>query len=286
MKKNPLNGFIKFLVFGLFILLILEGVAINRLTGMSKQVISEANGFDISSLALNMKDSIKKADVADAEKASAMDLIFNTHKDSITFLCKTFGADENTIKNNLKQINSDEKVNELNIGRIGSASFSSFDRGLVEYLFSYAEKNPGNINNTYVPYNGSSTYVENLIKYYTSLYPEVDYLAAISIGAAESGYYTVKFMLNKNNIYGGMGSGGLIQFKTIEYGTLYYIKYLYSNYYSKGVTSLEAIGKSYCPSTDSSGNRIASPHWINLINKAKVHYGGTTNNITATNLIS
>ena len=287
MEKNPFKGFIGILIFGAFVLIVLEGSAIARLysTYGAGKVINISSDNKASSLALNMKDSFKAAANAPAEKVNPLELALSENKSSITFLCKTFGVNEESVIASLRESNSDGNVNPLNIGRVGDASYSSFDRGLVEYLFVYANNNPGSVNNTYVPYNGGADYVEKLIKYFSYIYEDVDYLSAISIGAAESGYYSVKFMLNKNNIYGGMGSGGLIQFKTIEYGVLSYIKYLHSNYYSKGVTSLEAIGRSYCPSTDAAGNRVASPHWLNLIAKAKGHYAGTTKDVKAENLL-
>lgn len=287
MEKNPFKGFIGILIFGAFVLTILESSAILRLFSnySSGKVINISSDNKASNLALNMKDSFKTATTAKAEKVNPLELAFQENKAAITFLCKTFGVSEEAVTSSLRTINSDGAVNPLNIGRVGDASFSSFDRGLVEYLFVYIEKNPGSVNNTYVPYNGGKDYVEKLIKYFSYIYDDVDYLTAISIGAAESGYYTVKYMLNKNNIFGGMGSNGLVQYKSIEYGTLSFIKLLHSNYYSKGLTSLESIGRVYCP-VASGGGKIASPHWINLVNKAKSHYGNTTKDVKAENLLN
>ena len=288
MMKNPMSGFLKIMVLGAILLVVLDISAIKRVSEnitLSAGEVQTINGFDATKLGATMGNAISKSANIDAKKASGIDLMMNKHASTIKFLCNTFGVNEDSIKKELRNINNDGSVNELNIGRLGSNNYSSFDRGLIEYLFNYANQNPSLVNNTHVPYNGSSTYVENLIKYFTKAYPEVDYLTVISIGAAESGYYQVKFMLNKNNVYGGMGSGGLIQYKTIEFGTLSYVRYLANNYYSKGLNTPEAIGRVYCPSTDASGNRVASPHWLNLVAKAKGHYGGTNNNITAQELL-
>ena len=86
-------------------------------------------------------------------------------------------------------------------------------------------------------------------------------------------------MLNYNNIYGGMNYSGLIKYKNIEYGVLSYIKYLSNNYYEEGKITIEEIGMTYCPTTNDQGQKIVSPHWINLVNKAKTTYESTTNNI-------
>lgn len=288
MMKNPMSGFLKIMILGSVLLVLLDIGAIKRVTeniALSAGEVQTINGFDATKLGTNMQNAITKEAIVPAKKASGIDLMMNKHASTIKFLCNTFGVNEDAIKTELRNINNDGTVNELNIARLGTNNYSSFDRGLVEYLFNYIDKNPSLVNNTHVPYNGSSTYVENLIRYFTTVYPEVDYLTVISIGAAESGYYQVKFMLNKNNIYGGMGSGGLIQYKTIEFGTLSYVRYLANNYYSKGLNTPESIGRVYCPSTDASGNRVASPHWLNLVAKAKSHYGGSSNNITPDQLL-
>ena len=123
-----------------------------------------------------------------------------------------------------------------------------------------------------VAYSGESDYIEKLIMYYTQIYTNVDTTTALSIGAAESGYYKVKYMLRKNNVYGGMSSNGLIRHENIEIGVLKYIRMLSKNYYGKGLTTLESIGRVYCPVYNEYGNKIASPHWINLVNTAKSKY--------------
>jgi hypothetical protein len=123
--------------------------------------------------------------------------------------------------------------------------------------------------------------------YYTkNIFTDVDTNMALSIGAAESGYYTAKYMLYCNNIYGGMGSHGLIKYRTIENGTYRYIKYLSENYISKGLTTLPSIGRIYCPTTDANGNRVASPHWISLVTRAMSYYNGTNFNVSASDVLN
>ena len=80
--------------------------------------------------------------------------------------------------------------------------YNSIEYGIVEYFCEFSEIYPEKQKNKWEPYNGNSDYIEKLIMYYTTIYTDVDKTIALSIGAAESGYYTVKYMLNKNNVYG------------------------------------------------------------------------------------
>ena len=47
---------------------------------------------------------------------------------------------------------------------------------------------------------------------------------------------------------------------------------LSTKYYQKGLTSIESIGRKYCPTYDSFGNKIASPHWVKLVQTAMKKY--------------
>jgi hypothetical protein len=180
---------------------------------------------------------------------------------------------------------------EYNIGNLENSNgvhkeYSSFEEGLIEYLYSYAKKNPNNVSNARTPYTGDSEYIVDLIKYFTTIYTNVDYLTAVSIGAAESGYYQVTYMLNCNNVYGGMSNSGLIKYKNIEYGILSYIRLLSINYYGNGLNTLEAIGRVYCPTYDESGQKVASAQWLSLVTTAMNKYSGTDNTITISELIN
>ena len=204
-----------------------------------------------------------------------------TYEKDIELLCKAFGVDKEDIISDLKEVakaNSDKAFETTNVGFLLDSkgnvkTFKNDLYGLVEYFYTYVKSNPKKVNNKRVPYKGSADYVEKLIIYFSEhIYKDVDTTTALSIGAAESGYYKVKYMLACNNVYGGMGSNGLIKYKNIEFGVLSYVRYLSRNYYSKGITSLEGIGRIYNPTTDSNGNKIASPHWISLIQTAKKKY--------------
>ena len=99
----------------------------------------------------------------------------------------------------------------------------------------------------------------------------MDAKTLLSIGAAESGYYKVKFMLKYNNVYGGMGSKGLIKHNNIEQGVLAYVRMMSKSYYGKGLTTLPAIGRVYCPVKEN-GVKKASSHWLKLVKTAQKKY--------------
>lgn len=208
-------------------------------------------------------------------------------KETILFFSNIFGYDYEEVVNNI--VNKEKEYGyfiENNIGYITNKdgtlnNYQNFEYGLIEYLYKNKD-----IKRTkkYVPYNGSSEYIEKLILYFSSIYDNVDPVVLLSIGAAESGYYKVKYMLKSNNIYGGMSRNGLIKHDNIELGVLTYIRMMSKNYYGKGLDNIYLIGKVYCPVIENN-TKIASPHWINLVNKAIDKYKDIENNITINDLI-
>lgn len=210
---------------------------------------------------------------------SAIDSYVYSYKEEIQFFANVFGVNyEDIIKDITSKYEEDIELVDTNIGHLLNSNgevktFDTVERGIVEYFYDYIERNPKKVNNKRISYTGSADYVEKLIIYYsTVIYPNVDTNTALSIGAAESGYYKVKYMLSVNNVFGGMSSHGLTKYKNIEYGVLSYVRMLSNGYYGQGLTSLESIGRKYCPTKDSNGNKIASPHWINLVTTAKKKY--------------
>ena len=227
-------------------------------------------------------------------KVNYFKIFLNEYSSDISLLSKTFGLNEEEIITSLEKLyeeNPDE-FNNTNVGYLKDANgelkvYRSAQYGLYMYLQNYADEHPESVSKKYVGYSGNAEYVENLIIYYTkNIFTDVDTNMALSIGAAESGYYTAKYMLYCNNIYGGMGSNGLIKYRTIEEGTYRYIRYLSQNYISKGLTTLPSIGRVYCPTTDVNGNRVASPHWISLVTRAMGHYEGANFNISASDVLA
>lgn len=197
------------------------------------------------------------------------------NKETVEFLGETFGIDSKYIYEDLIRINGNAPYDEYNIGKIknknGLMKYDSFEEGLIEYLFTFAANNKELVSNERTPYKGNSEYVIELIKYFTGIYKNVDFLTAVSIGAAESGHYKATYMMNCNNIYGGMSKNGLIKYKNIEYGTLSFVRLLSKNYFGQGLTTLESIGRVYCP-TFVNGTKVASSHWLNLVKSMKKIY--------------
>lgn len=225
------------------------------------------------------------------EEYCDIECFLSEHKSTIEFMSKTFKINYDAIIENIIEENKDVEYDEYNIGNMktknGEAKhYGSFEEGLIEYLFALSKKKPSLTTTKRTPYKGDAEYVVDLIKYFTNIYDNVDYTTAAAIGAAESGYYQVRYMLECNNVFGGMGSNGLLKYKTIEYGTLSYIRMLSKNYYGKGLTTIESIGRVYCPTYDAHGNKIASPHWINLVKKAKPKYTSDEEVITADVLLN
>ena len=225
-------------------------------------------------------------------KRTEFDAYITEYQADIELLSNTFGIDYNLILEDLKSRYNEDEFSVNNVGYLRDINgelieYHTPQYGLVEYFYEFMEMHPDLVNNQYVPYYGSSKYVEDLIIYFTqNIYTNVDTAIALSIGAAESGYYQVKYMLSVNNVYGGMSSTGLIHHKNIEYGVLSYVRMLSRNYFGKGLTSISSIGYVYCPTKDSSGNKIASPHWINLVSTAMNKYQGYNFDINAIDLLA
>lgn len=213
--------------------------------------------------------------------------ILEAKKEEIKFFSNIFDYDYEVILEDLTIINQND-FNEYNIGLLTDKNgnlleYNSFEYGLIEYFYNLNNTNKIKRNTKYIPYTGDSNYIENLIIYFSNIYNNVDTKLLLSIGAAESGYYKVKYMLNYNNVYGGMSSKGLIKYNNIELGTLSYVRMMSKNYYAKGLTTKYSIGKVYCPVIND-GVKTASPHWINLIDKALNKYNFHDTNIELKNI--
>lgn len=220
-----------------------------------------------------------------------LDYYLEEKKDTIAFFAKAFGYNYNDVIKDLQTKNDKEEVFLMtNIGFLKNKNnellnFENFEYGLIEYFYNLNKTKTLKRTNKYVPYSGSASYVENLIMYYSTIYTNVDQTLMLSIGAAESGYYQVKYMLKKNNVYGGMSTKGLIRHDNIELGVLSYIRMMSRNYYAKGLTTKSAIGKVYCPVFEG-GIKRASSHWINLVTTAENKYQNYKNKININDIIN
>lgn len=230
---------------------------------------------------------INKNNINIEKEINKLENFINEKKETILFFTNMFGYDYDEVVNNI--INKEKEYGyfiENNIGYITNKDgtlikYKNFEYGLIEYLYKIKD-----IKRTkkYVPYMGSSEYIEKLIIYFSNIYDNVDPVVLLGIGAAESGYYKVKYMLKSNNIYGGMSRSGLIKHENIELGVLSYTRMMSKKYYGKGLNNIYSIGKVYCPVIENN-TKIASPHWINLVNKAIEKYKDIEKNITINDLI-
>lgn len=220
-----------------------------------------------------------------------LDYYLEEKKDTIAFFAKAFGYNYNDVIKDLQTKNDKEEVFLMtNIGFLKNKNnellnFENFEYGLIEYFYNLNKTKTLKRTNKYIPYSGSASYVENLIMYYSTIYTNVDQTLMLSIGAAESGYYQVKYMLKKNNVYGGMSTNGLIRHDNIELGVLSYIRMMSRNYYAKGLTTKSTIGKVYCPVFEG-GIKRASSHWINLVTTAENKYQNYKNKININDIIN
>ena len=219
-----------------------------------------------------------------------IDYYIKENEETLIFFSEMFGYDINLVKQDIINRNN-EKIEITNIGNLkdeydNQIVYSNPEYGIVEYFYYINNNNLLERNRKIESYTGDSEYIEKLIMYYTKIYENVDTSIALSIGAAESGYYQVKYMLSLNNVYGGMSNSGLIRNDNIELGVLTYIRMLSFNYFGKGLDTVSEIGYVYCPTINDSGIKVASPHWINLVNTAKQKYDNYTQNIDIKELIN
>jgi len=222
------------------------------------------------------------------------DKLLISYADEIKFFSKTFGINHDVILDDLKARHAANKnldFEETNIGYIldnnGKVkTFDSIERGIVEYFYNFAEKNPKKISSKRVPCTAKAGYIKNLVIYYTKhIYKNVDTAVALSIAQIESGY-RAKGMLKANNIHGGMSKGHLVKYKNIEYGVLSYIRLLSRGYYGKGLNTVSKIGKKYNPIYDSNGNKIANPKWVASVSKVVSKYKKQNFDISIKDLLS
>lgn len=257
---------------------------------------SEASGeypsrFTLGYQFKELKFIYKKATPKEEILVYNLEYYIENNLDIIKFYSNVFDYKLEDVINDLKER---EKNNSTfistNIGYLKNEKgelriYDSFEYGLIEYFYNLMETKTIKRNIKYKPYEGNSSYVEKLIMHYSSIYSNVDQTTLLSIGAAESGYYKVKYMLRANNIYGGMSSKGLIRHNNIELGVLSYVRMMSKYYYGKGLNTPELIGRVYCPVFEN-GKKVASQHWLNLVSTAKNKYNKYNFNITINDIIN
>ena len=142
-----------------------------------------------------------------------LNIFLTNNTDIIKFMSDMFQVDNEVLLNKLRE--DYQSINLLDT--------DDLDRTLLDYMIALEDSNPEMFSNTLNTSDPSKEYMVALIKYFCDYYGNVDFSIAAAIAQIESGY-SAKSMLNKNNIFGGMSSGGLIKYRNIEYGIYSYIK--------------------------------------------------------------
>ncbi len=176
----------------------------------------------------------------------------------ISFYAKTF------------QIDEDKLVAILNED-FNNIDYENIDKYLINTLLNFEKTHKSLFKNTIISSNPSKEYMLSLIKYFTSIYNNVDFTTAAAIAHIESGYRS-SYMIQNNNIFGGLSGGKLIKYKTIEYGILKYIILLSEKYYGKGLTTISEIGRVYNPIIAENGGKIANPNWVKNVTNVMAKY--------------
>lgn len=209
-----------------------------------------------SNISISLFDNKKELTIEDEilEYAKTNDSLFSFYSD-------TFQIEKSEIINRMILAYSDcNTFNEYDLFNTGNNA-NSADESLVSYLLDLEKSEPKLFSNKKTPCNKSTEYILALIDYFGSIYTNVDTSIAKAIGLVESGYRS-KYMMNNNNVFGGMYSGGLIPYKNINYGILKYMELLSKGYFGKELNTIEKIGYKYNPTIDDNGNKIASPTWV------------------------
>ena len=189
-----------------------------------------------------------------------LNIFLTNNTNTIKFMSDMFQIDNEVLLNKLRE--DYQSINLLD---------NDLDKTLLDYMIALEDSNPELFSKKLNVSNPSKEYMIALIKYFCDYYGNVDFSIAAAIAEIESGY-SAKSMLNKNNIFGGMSSGGLIKYKNIEYGIYSYIKLLSEGYFGKGLTTVESIGRIYNPTYNEAGVKIAKPSWVANVSNAMSDY--------------
>ena len=193
-----------------------------------------------------------------------LNIYLNNNQETIKFMSDMFQIDYDVLIAKLK-----EDYQDINL--LGN---EYVDDVLLTYLINLEESNEELFSNKLNVSDPSKEYMVSLIKYFCDYYGNVDFKIAAAIAQIESGY-SAQSMINKNNIFGGMSSGGLIKYRNIEYGIYSYIKLLSEGYFGKGLTTVESIGRVYNPTYNENGVKIAKPSWVANVSNAMSNYEDT-----------
>lgn len=238
-------------------MLLLGGlILINVVLIVTKNVAKYKNNVNdiVTTININNNESVKIL-----TEEELLNIFFKEKEEINIFLAKVFQIDVNTLVSELRSNVEDIRKKD------------NYELFVIDYLFNLEESNKELFVNKHIPCNDSKEYIEALIKYFSTIYSDVNFAIAAGIAKVESNF-TARGMLYKNNIFGGMSSGRLISYKNIEYGILRYVKLLNDGYFQKGLNTIESIGKIYNPMYNEQGIKVAKPNWVYNVNKATKDY--------------
>ncbi len=186
----------------------------------------------------------------------------NENKYIFDFYTNSFLIEENYLIELFYKLNTDDyNFNEKNVFKLDT-EFNSLDEQ-IEYYINH-ENTTLKLETDRMPNNDSKEYIIALIDYFSKFFPDVDTNIAKAIANVESGY-THDGMLYANNIHGGLSSGSLIYFDTIEHGVYEFLSLLDRGYFSQGLNTVESIGYKYNPVMEN-GVKKANPSWVIKVN--------------------
>lgn len=199
--------------------------------------------------------------------------IFN-NKTTFDFYTKMFGISLDDLTAKLIEVNQYNNyfVYE-DIGNTG-IKYPNLELNLIDYLSKLEISEPDLFNRKYIYNEVSKEYIYGLIDYFSVIYPNVDKNIAKAITSIETGNLNSTYMLKYNNICGILSNGNLVRFPNIEYGVYRYIKMLSTNYFGKGLNTVDTIGYVYNPIINSDGSKIANPNWVDNVSKLVDDFSG------------
>lgn len=92
-------------------------------------------------------------------------------------------------------------------------------------------------------------------------------LLLLAISKHETGNWTSNAFKNKNNLGGVMCSSGLRVYNNLDEGIKAFVNLLKVRYFEKGLTSVEDIGKIYCPVGASNDPKNVNIYWVPNVKK-------------------
>lgn len=85
----------------------------------------------------------------------------------------------------------------------------------------------------------------------------------IAISRWETGNYTSKAFIEKNNVGGMMCKDGLINYNSLDEGIHAFVKNLKNNYFDIGLDTIDKIKTKYCPDNAKNDPNGLNKYWLN-----------------------